>query len=223
VLETQNFWMDIIPALNKGLLMTVGLIVPSGVIGFLLGVVIGVIRVYAPAPFARPADALVSVIRGVPLLLQLYFVYYVLPKIGISLPDYWAACISFILCTASYQSEYIRGALLSIRQGQVRAAQALGLTAFQTITSVVVPQALRRALPGCGNEIIYLIKYTSLAHVVSCMELTGEARSLADTSFNYFEVYLTAGFYYLVLTTLATRLLVFLEKKLALPGFGRLP
>ncbi len=223
MLEVQSFWTDIFPALNKGLVMTVGLIIPSGLIGFLFGVVIGVIRVYAPKPLSRPADSLVAVIRGVPLLLQLYFVYYVLPKVGLSLPDYWAACITFILCTASYQSEYIRGALLSIRQGQIRAAQALGLSAFQTITSVVVPQALRRALPGCGNEIIYLIKYTSLAHVVSCMELTGEARSLADTSFNYFEVYLTAGLYYLLLTTVAARLLAFLEKKLALPGFGRLP
>ncbi len=219
---TQQFWLDIIPALNTGLIMTVGLIVPVSIIGFLFGVVIGVIRVYAPKPFARTADSLVAVVRGVPLLLQLYFIYYVLPKVGISLPAYWAAAVSFILCTASYQSEYIRGALLSIRVGQIRAAQALGLSTFQTITSVVVPQALRRALPGCGNEIIYLIKYTSLAHVVSCMELTGEARSLADTSFNYFEVYLTAGFYYLLLTTVAAKLLARIETKLALPGFGRL-
>ena len=220
---SQEFWADIIPALNNGLLMTVGLIIPSGIIGFLCGVVIGVIRVYAPPVLRRPTDAFVSVVRGVPLLLQLYFVYYALPKVGIRLPDYWAACLTFVICTASYQSEYIRGALLSIRQGQIRAAQALGLSTMQTIVGVVVPQALRRALPGCGNEIINLIKYSSLAHVVSCIEITGEARSLADTSFNYFEVYLTAGFYYLVLTTLAAQLLQFLERRLALPGFGRLP
>ena len=223
MLDTAFFSHELIPALNKGLLMSLALIVPAGSLGFVGGVLLGCARSFGPRWLRRLGDWFTAIVRGVPLLVQLMMIYYALPKLGIYFPPYGAALTSFILCTAAYQSEYVRGALLSIRQGQIRASQALGLTAFQTITSVVVPQALRRALPGCGNEIIYLIKYTSLAHVVSCMELTGEARSLADTSFNYFEVYLTAGFYYLVLTTLATRLLIFLEKKLALPGFGRLP
>ena len=223
MLDTAFFGNELIPALNRGLLVSLALIIPAGSLGFVGGVLLGCARSFGPRWLRRMGDWFTAIVRGVPLVVQLMMIYYALPKLGIFFPPYGAALTSFILCTAAYQSEYVRGALLSIRQGQIRAAQALGLSGMQTIMSVVIPQALRRALPGCGNEIIYLIKYSSLAHVVSCMELTGEARSLADTSFNYFEVYLTAGLYYLLLTTLAANLLTFLEKKLALPGFGRLP
>ena len=223
MLDTAFFGNELIPALNRGLLVSLALIIPAGSLGFVGGVLLGCARSFGPRWLRRMGDWFTAIVRGVPLVVQLMMIYYALPKLGIFFPPYGAALTSFILCTAAYQSEYVRGALLSIRQGQIRAAEALGFSTWQTVAWIIIPQAARRALPGCGNEIIYLIKYTSLAHVVSCMELTGEARSLADTSFNYFEVYLTAGFYYLVLTTLATRLLVFLEKKLALPGFGRLP
>ena len=100
-------------------------------------------------------------------------------------------------------------------------AEALGMTRMQTILSVVVPQAVRRALPGCGNEIIYLIKYSSLAYLVTCIELTGEAKVLVSRTFRPTEVYFAAACYYLVMVTLATWLLNRLERKLALPGFGK--
>ena len=114
----------------------------------------------------------------------------------------------------------MRGALLSIQQGQIKAAQALGMTRWQTIISVIVPQAVRRALPGCGNEIIYLVKYSSLAYLVTCIELTGEAKVLVSRTFRPTEVYLVAACYYLAMVSAATWLLAKLEQKLAIPGFG---
>ena len=129
--------------------------------------------------------------------------------------------LGFILCTGAYQSEYVRGALLSIRQGQIKAAYALGFTKLQTILWVVIPQAARRALPGCGNEIIYLIKYSSLAYIITCNELTGEAKVLVSRSFRPTEVYIVAGIYYLVLVSFATWFLQKLERKFAIPGFGK--
>ena len=131
-----------------------------------------------------------------------------------------ASLIGFIICTSAYQSEYVRGALLSIQQGQIKAAQALGMTRWQTIISVIVPQAVRRALPGCGNEIIYLVKFSSLAYLVTCIELTGEAKVLVSRTFRPTEVYLVAACYYLAMVTAATWLLDKLEQKLAIPGFG---
>ncbi|MDR2489256.1 MAG: amino acid ABC transporter permease [Desulfovibrio sp.] len=214
------FWNRIIPALNEGLLLSLSLIAPSSVIGFVGGVLVGTLRVYACSPLRRLADAYVAVFRGIPLLLQLYFLYYALPKWGIRFSAYQAAVLGFILCSTAYQSEHVRGALLSIRQGQIKAACALGFSAVDMILYIVIPQAVRRALPGCGNEVIYLIKYSSLAYVLTFIELTGQAKELTARTFHYIEIYFTAGMYYLAMTTLASWALDRLEKKCRIPGFG---
>jgi polar amino acid transport system permease protein len=91
---------------------------------------------------------------------------------------------------------------------------------MKTMYHVIIPQALRRALPGCGNEIIYLIKYSSLAYIITCIELTGEGKVLASKTFRFTEVFLIVGLYYLVLVSLATMGLHWLERRLAVPGFG---
>jgi polar amino acid transport system permease protein len=220
MIDTAFYMQEVLPALNKGLLISLGLIVPAAIIGFIGGVALGVVRVFGGALPRRLGDWYTSLIRGVPLAVQLMMVYYALPHFGIYFDPYGAALLSFILCSAAYHSEYIRGALLSISQGQVRAAQALGMTMAQTVLWVIVPQAARRALPGCGNEIIYLIKYSSLAYLVTCMELMGEGKVLASDTFRYMEVFLAVGAYYLAMVTVATWVLRWLEQHYAIPGFG---
>lgn len=220
MMSAELFWQRVIPALNEGLVFSLALIIPSAVIGFVGGVFVGTVRVYAPPVFRRIADGYVALFRGVPLLLQLYFLYYALPKWGIRFSAYQAAVLGFILCSSAYHSEYIRGALLSIRQGQLKAAYSLGFSTIDMVLHVVIPQAVRRALPGCGNEVIYLIKYSSLAYVITFIELTGHAKELTARSFHYIEIYFAAGMYYLALTTLAAWLLRWLEKKTYIPGFG---
>ncbi len=218
-----NFiYESILPALNRGLFYSVALIVPAAVIGFIFGLFLGVIRVFGHSKLKAIANFFVAVIRGVPLIVQLMVIYFGLPHIGIYFNAYGAALFSFILCTGAYQSEYIRGALLSIKQGQLKAAYALGFTKLHTILYIIVPQAARRALPGCGNEIIYLIKYSSLAYLVTCMEIMGEASSLVSMTFRPTEVYLFAGLYYLGLVSIATFILNKLEKHFDIPGFGRI-
>lgn len=215
------FVEKVIPGLNEGVLMSLALILPSASIGFALGVTIGVVRVFGAPWLRRAGDAFTATFRGVPLVVQLMILYFGLPNLGIYLEPYPASVIGFILCTGAYQSEYVRGALLSIRQGQIRAASALGFTKLQTILWIVVPQAARRALPGCGNEIIYLIKYSSLAYIITCIELTGEAKILVSRTFRPTEVYLAAGVYYLIMVSVATWLLHKLERHFAIPGFGK--
>ena len=139
---------------------------------------------------------------------------------GVYLEPYTAAAVGFILCSGAYHSEYIRGGLLSIKRGQRLAAQALGFSSLGTMLWIMIPQAARRALPGCGNEIIYLIKYSSLAYIITCIELTGEGKIIATKYFRFTEVFLVVGLYYLLLVTLATIGLGKLEKKLYIPGFG---
>lgn len=220
MMSAEIFWQRVIPALNEGLVFSLSLIIPAAIIGFIGGVAVGAVRVYAPPLCRRAADCYVALFRGVPLLLQLYFLYYALPKWGVRFSAYEAALLGFVLCSSAYHSEYIRGALLSIRQGQLRAAYSLGFSTFTMVLHVVIPQAVRRALPGCGNEIIYLIKYSSLAYVITFIELTGHAKELTARSFHYIEIYFTAGMYYLALTTLAAWFLRWVEKKAYIPGFG---
>ena len=220
MMTAELFWQRVIPSLNEGLLFSLALIIPSAIIGFLGGICVGAVRVYAHPVFRRMADAYVALFRGVPLLLQLYFLYYALPKWGIRFSAYQAAVLGFVLCSSAYHSEYIRGALLSIRHGQIKAAYSLGFNTLDMVLHVVIPQAVRRALPGCGNEVIYLIKYSSLAYVITFIELTGHAKELTSRSFHYIEIYLTAGLYYLALTTLAAWILRWLERKTYIPGFG---
>lgn len=211
---------DLLPALNRGLLVSLALIIPAGLFGFVGGVLLGCVRAFGSPWARRLGDAYTAIIRGVPLAVQLMMIYFALPKIGIYFEPYGASLVSFILCNSAYQSEYIRGALHSIRQGQIKAAQALGMDSLQTIIWIVIPQAARRALPGCGNEIIYLIKYSSLAMLVTCNELMSEAKVLASDTFRNTEVFLAVGLYYLILVSLATWCLRWLEKRYSIPGFG---
>ena len=220
MLDTAFFTQTLLPALNKGLLVSLALIIPASILGFLGGVALGCVRVFGPGWLRRLGDGYTSLLRGVPLAIQLMMIYYALPKLGIYFAPYGAALVSFILCTAAYQSEYIRGALLSIRKGQILAAEALGFTRIQTVLWIVAPQAARRALPGCGNEIIYLIKYSSLAYLVTCMELMGEGKVVASDTFRFTEVFITVGAYYLTMVSLATWLLHALEQHYHIPGFG---
>lgn len=220
--DPEYIWNKVIPVLNRGLWVSLSLIVPSVVLGFFLGVAIGAGRVFAPQRIRRLLDLHVTLVRGVPLLVQMFIIYYGLPSIGIRFEPYIAGVISFTLCTSAYQAEYIRGALMSINQGQIKAAHALGFSTLKSVLWVVIPQALRRALPGCGNEIIYLIKYSSLASAIVMMDLTGEAVSLAAQDYRYSEVYVLLGAYYLAITSAATLALYIIERKTAIPGFGRL-
>jgi len=219
--ELSPFYQELFTGLNRGVLMSIALIVPSAVGGVLIGIFTGAVRTFG-GPITRTiGNAYAAVFRGTPLVVQLFVLYFGLPNIGIYLSPYIAAVAGFTLCSGAYQSEYVRGALLSIKSGQYLGAQALGFTSFQTIFWVIVPQAVRRALHGCGNEIIYLIKYSSLAFIVTCIELTGEGKTIATEYFRFTEVFMVIGVYYLVLVTVAMFILKKIEKALYVPGFGR--
>ncbi len=210
---------ELLPALMRGLGVSIQLIIPSAVCGFLIGVLAGTCRVYGGRPLRWTAGLYVALFRGFPLLVQLYIWYFGLPRVGIYLTPYLASVVGFSLCSGAYHSEYVRGALLSIKKGQVQAAQAIGMTPMQTVLYVILPQAVRRALPGCGNEIIYLIKYSSLAYMVTCIELTGEGKIVASSTFKYTEVFAVVGAVYLVLVSVASWILKKIEDRLSLPGF----
>ena len=212
---------EVFPALLRGFWVSIQLIVPSATAGLAIGVLVGVLRVYGNSVLRAFADLYVVLFRGIPLVIQLFIWYFGLPYFKIYFTPFIASVLGFSLCSGAYHSEYIRGALLSIKQGQTLAAESLGFNKVQMITSVILPQAIRRALPGCGNEIIYLIKYSSLAYMITCIELTGEGKILASLSFRFTEIFLIVGVCYLVMTSFASLILVRFERSLSIPGFER--
>lgn len=233
------YYDQLFSQLTTGLWLSLSIIVPSALSGLVIGVLVGAVRGTGyPGFLVKPLAAYVSVFRGTALVVQLVVFYYGLPDLGMllrpfcqahDLPEFWrifylsryqASVLVFSLCSGAYHSEYIRGAILSIKRGQFQAGRALGLTQGQIFLNIVIPQAVRRAWPGCGNEIVYLIKYSSLAFVLSAMELTGMARSVADQTFRYTETFFVAGLYYLALVTVATWILHRVEKAWTIPGFG---
>ncbi len=154
-------------------------------------------------------------------MVQLFILYFALPSIGIYFSPFIAAVTGFILCSAAYHSEYIRGSIQSLKRGQMMAAEALGMSKAQAIVSIILPQALRRAIPGCSNEIIYLIKYSSLAYIITCIELTGAGKIVASRYFEFTLVFIFVGAIYLAMVSVATIAFNRLEKKMAIPGIGK--
>jgi polar amino acid transport system permease protein len=210
---------DVLPALMRGLWVSVQLIIPSAFLGLAIGMIVGAVRVYGHPLAIRGTDIYVTVFRGFPLVIQLFIWYFGLPHIGIYLSPYAASVLGFTLCSSAYHSEYVRGAFMSVKRGQMLAAEALGFGRFKMIVSIILPQAFRRALPGCGNELIYLIKYSSLAYMITCIELTGEGKIIASETFRFTEVFMLVGVIYLFLTTVSSWAVQKLETRWRIPGF----
>jgi polar amino acid transport system permease protein len=169
---------------------------------------------------ARIAGALyVSFFRGVPLLVQLLIIYYFLPTIGLDLPPFFAAVIGLGLCTAAYQAENLRGGFLIIPRGQAEAARAFGYTRRQTFQRILVPQALRAAAPALINEMILILKASSLVSVVGVADLTRESQNIVARDLQPIKWYLIAALIYLVINLALARFGVTVEKRLNV-GYG---
>jgi polar amino acid transport system permease protein len=220
-MENITFIREILlPPVLEGTLVTLKLIASSIPPGLILGILIAVGRVYGNKFISSFCAVYTLFFRGTPLLIQLFILYFGFPSIGIFFSPFAAAVIGFILCSGAYHSEYIRGAIQSIKTGQMMAAEALGMTRSKAILYIILPQALRRAIPGCSNEIIYLIKYSSLAFMVTCVELTGAGKIIASRYFEFTLVFAVVGAIYLLIVSIVTKVLNMLEKKLEIPGLG---
>lgn len=218
-MDQITFIADILmPELMKGLIVTLQLILCAAPFGLALGIGIAVGRQYGGRLTRGVCKVFVYFVKGCPLLLLLFILYFGLPSVGLTFTAFVASVLGFIMCNGAYNSEYIRGAILSVKDGQMVAAKALGMTRLQAVRYIVLPQALRRAIPGLSNEFIYLIKYSSLAYMITVIELSGAGKLVASKYFAYTETFLMIGVIYLVLVTITTVAVHILEKKYAVPG-----
>jgi len=143
-----------------------------------------------------------------------------MPKIGISLEPITAALIGLSLNSAAYQAEYLRGSIQSIESGQMVAARTLGMTKLKSIRNIILPQALRISIPAWSNELIYLVKYTSIAYIIQVEELTAEGKFIAADTFRYLEIFTIIAIIYLVLTFIFTEIIDKIGDRLSIPGIG---
>ena len=154
------------------------------------------------------------------MLVQLFIIYFGMPQIGISLEPLSAALIGLSLNSAAYQAEYLRGSIQSIESGQMIAARTLGMTKLKTIRNIILPQALRISIPAWSNELIYLVKYTSIAYIIRVEELTAEGKFIAVDTFRYIEIFTIIAIIYLALTFIFTEIIDRIEERLSIPGIG---
>lgn len=219
-----TFLQETFVSLVSAVPLTLLLAANSIAFGAILAVGIAVARFSATAPLRWLAQAYVFVFRGTPLLVQIFIIYYGLsqfPAIRHSLlwpvlrEPYWCAVLALALNTAAYASEIVRGGLLSVPFGQVEAARACGMSRFMIFRRITLPLGVRQALPGYGNEMISMVKATSLASIITLMEVTGVAARIISESYRAIEVFVVAGAIYLTINFLLTRLVQLVEFRLS--------
>lgn len=209
-LVMQNF-----PFLLEGAYYTLVITLVSMFFGSLIGVVVAIARLKGNKLIQALARFYVSIIRGTPTLVQIIIIYYGLVDFGISLDPLPAAFIALSINNGAYLSESMRGALQSIPKGQTEAAYATGMTPWQAMRRIVLPQAIRRAIPPVGNTFIGMLKETSLVSVISVTELLRSAQLLIAQYYVYLPFYLGIALIYWVLSTLFAFLLNKLEQRLS--------
>ena len=218
-MEFLKAFGEYIPVFIDGLWITIELTLISAAIGFVVAVPLVLSVLYGNKFFKGIAKSFISVVRGTPLLVQLFFVYYGLPAAGLNLTPFEAALIGFILNSAAYQAEYMKGGFLSLTTEQMDAAYSIGLTKWESIRYIIFPQAFRFSIPALSNEMIYLIKYTSIAYIIQVEELFAQAKYFASDTFYHLEIFLLIGAVYLILVYGVTFASDWLEDKLHIPGF----
>jgi len=214
----------IVGQLLEGLEVTLELTFLGFMGGFILGVILAIGRTYGGKISKLLSTAYVELIRGTPMLLQLYIIGFGLPLFirehyrGFVMNPTLAVTLGIILNSAAYQAEYIRGAFNSIETSQIEAALSLGMTKWQIIWHVILPQAFRIMLPSWTNEIVYLLKYSSLAMLLAVPELMYTASITASETFLYAQIYLLVAGIYLIFATIIIQVMRVVELKIHIPG-----
>lgn len=214
-----DYTLHILPNLLSGVRGTLMMTVIAMSIAAVLAVLLALGKMYGPSPVQWFCSGYIEFFRGTPLLAQLFIIYYGLPVVGLNFDSFTAAVIGFGLNSGAYQAEYLRGAIQSIEAGQMEAARSVGMSFTTAMKSIVLPQAFRRAIPPWSNDVIYTLKYTSVAFMIGAHELTSQAKMMAGEFFRFTETFLIAGVMYLILVYVFSRSLGLVEKRVKIPGF----
>ena len=184
-------------------------------IGLLLGIVICLAKISTIKVLNVLATMYVEVIRNTPILVQIMIIYFALPEVGISFTPFMSAIIALSINSGAYVSEIFRSGILAIDKGQMEAGRSLGLSYFQTMKFIILPQALKNSLPALGNEFISLVKESSIVYFVGVADIMFAANTVKNATYETFGPYLIAAAIYFIITSVLSFLVKRLEKKLA--------
>ena len=208
-----EFVRQIMPTLVEGLKITILATALGSVVAAVIGLVFAILRMTAPAPIARVTSFAVEFIRGTPLLVQLYFIFYVLPDIGIRLPALVAGVIGLGIHYGTYAAEVYRAGIENVPRGQWEAAKAANLTTRQTWIHVILPQAIPPMIPALANYLIAMFKETPLLSAITVLELMNQAKSIANSNYRYIEPMTLVGVFFLIMSLISVFFLRWLEER----------
>ncbi len=248
-MEDSTFFTAIVgylPGIFRGLLITIRLTIMSAVVGFLIALPMVILSIYSYRPIKLFISSFILIIKGTPLLVQLFFIYYGIPSLPIreiivSLNLDWffiqvigftsipqqikitplnAATIGFIINSTCYQADYIRGGFLAISKTQMEAAYSIGLSKWGAIRTIMIPQALRFSIPALSNEMVYLLQYTSVAGIIQVEEFYFAFQNFFSMTYYYIPSFIILCIVYLFLIYIVTKGFDHLDKIFRIPGTG---
>jgi len=212
---------DALPYMLRGALVTIGLVAGAMGLGLVLGVTFAVGQVYGNVYIRNLVKIYVWFFRGVPLLVLLFLFYFGLfSLLEINLSAFTVAVIVLGLITSAYQSQIFRGAILSLPEGQLKAARAIGMSDVKAIIFIVLPQALRLSVPGWSNEYSIVLKDSAVAYALGVTEIMARAHFVASRTYEHLPLYFSAGVLFMIITYLGTKALKILEEKVKIPGYS---
>jgi polar amino acid transport system permease protein len=206
-------YQRILEFIPDGIAKTFEVTLLSIAFALVVGLITGIGRISRIRIINRIATIYVEIIRGIPLLVQIFYIYYALGKV-VQVPDIMAAVIAMTVCYGAYLGEIFRAGIQSIHKGQMEAAIALGLTRSQALARVILPQTVRVVLPPLGNEFIALLKDSSLVSILAVSDLLRRGREFASKTFYYFEALTVVALVYLVMTLFFSRLVALMEERM---------
>jgi polar amino acid transport system permease protein len=208
--------LDFLPILLKGAVVTIEITICSFILSTLVGLVLALMRVSANKALSNLAALVINVIRGLPIIVQLFYIYFVLPDLGVQLSAFQAGFIGLGIAYSAYQAENFRAGIQAIDHGQIEAAQSIGMKGGLIMRRVVLPQAFRIALPPYGNTLVMMLKDSSLASTITVAEMTRAGQLIASSTFQNMTVFTLVALLYLALSLPLVYALRLLERRLAL-------
>lgn len=209
-----NLVINSFPLLLAGALVTIKITLISVAMGIVIGMFVGIARVVHIKPIKWLAAIYVDFIRGTPLLVQIFIIYFALPLvIGIHMDPFLAAITACSINSGAYVAEIFRAGIQAVDEGQMEAGRSLGLTWPQTMRYIIIPQAFKSVIPPLGNEFIALLKDSSLVSVIGFEELTRRGQLIIARTYGSLEIWLSVAFIYLVMTVTISRLVAYLERR----------
>lgn len=202
-----------LPSLYQGTVVSLQITFVAALIGMGFGSILGLAEISSLKVIRLCVGIYVTLVRGTPMLVQILFIFYVLPQLGLMIAPFWAASLAIGLNSSAYVSQIIRSGVNAVPKGEIEASYTLGFSRFQTMVYIIFPQALRVTLPSLGNELITLVKDSSLASIIGVMELTKEASVIRSRTYDAFSILLAISIIYLVLTATLSLAIKYFEKR----------